>query len=317
MAAFSFLGALCNCGWPEYIPALLGFLTLFLMWLLFAVQFPISILCGDFCYAINIYIDDRKACETMNDERLLQNLPEVDCSDEQYTPNGKVFNDIVKCSGKDSREEIMTAIWGAMSVLLFGRLPGTDWYKPNAEPATPEVATLRYYLEHCGYSTDFELYGKYRPSVGWTNVASTVYGDGNRTSYIDLSKATAVKTAVSAKLTAGTCTGTLAGVTTQATQWEKYFDNYAEYVELDIEMMRLTSCTYVLIALENVQEKFCFDALLSLDLIVGAFGATALLFFFGVFFSILGIKRFKKKNKRVKEEYDGGNSRQQVEMHTY
>eukprot|EP01028_Stygiella_incarcerata_P009561 TRINITY_DN457_c0_g1_i7.p1 TRINITY_DN457_c0_g1~~TRINITY_DN457_c0_g1_i7.p1 ORF type:complete len:625 (-),score=132.66 TRINITY_DN457_c0_g1_i7:702-2576(-) len=324
MAAFSFLGALCNCGWPEYIPALLGFFTLFLMWLLFGIQFPVSILCGDFCYAINIYIDDRKACETLNDQRNEQNLPEVDCSDKQYTPNGEVFNDVVKCTGKDSREDIMNAIWGAMSILLYGRLSTTSWYDPTASPTNPKAATLRYYLRYCGYSTDFELYGKYRPAtctgdscVGWTNISSTVYGNGNKTSYIDLSKATTVKTAVSSKLTAGTCTGPLADDTTQAATWEKYFDNYAEYVALDTEMMRLTSCTYVLAALEKIQDKFCFDALLSLDLIVGAFGATALLFFFGVFFSILGIKRFKKKNKRVKEEPENGTSRQQVEMHTY
>jgi len=296
MAVLTFFGGLFR--WKGFLNVFiaLGYLALLLVWLMFAVHFPVSIVVGDLCRAVVSYINDRQACETRNSARISKDENELeDCSSSAVTPLAKSINEVVPCSATSQSNDLEEAMWKTGSKALYMlTISGTN----NGEPDHPGDLSIRGILEECDYLNWVDV-GKYRPAGSYTIRNSTVYGTTHyppRAPYQNLSDPEVVEHLIEfiqgcADIPLLNFTNQLRGFSLLWTAAQQVFD--------------LTSCQYVFTSAKKIQDRVCIESLQGLDLIVGAFAALGFLFWFAEIYAVLGQKRFHKFPKQVSQVVGG------------
>jgi hypothetical protein len=296
---FGALGAVFGCGWPACIMSVFGFFVLFLVWILFAVHFPISVILSDACISVDKYIADREKCENMNTNLQANGQPTVDCTLSQYTPNGRYLNSIVQCVGNDQATSLYEFQWKTIEIALYSGGNKTAFTATNPAPAT-----VRWFYKNCAAlppgtascnSTSFNAIGAYRSA--YTNSSSLIKGDGNG-NYVSLFDS-------SSKSTVDSCVSTSTrGIildqayncnsTTISSRFTSMTSSILQLNNLAIKIADLTSCNYVLKIFRQLYTQVCVDMGQAFDLCTAAFGAIGIIYMFGIFFALLGIKRFPK-----------------------
>lgn len=113
-----------------------------LFWIIFAVQFTVSVAVNDFCFSANQYLADRRSCEQQNDWLLTLDETPLNCSSSFYTPSGRFLNGMVQCAPIATRRTIIIQQFQNMAILLFQRNVSSSGWNPAA-PISGAEGTIR------------------------------------------------------------------------------------------------------------------------------------------------------------------------------
>eukprot|EP00762_Andalucia_godoyi_P001269 ANDGO_04915.mRNA.1 Transmembrane protein DDB_G0292058 len=311
---FGFLGAVFCCGWPACIMSVFGFLVLFVVWILFGIHFPLSVLLADFCTSVNTYIKDRRSCEALSQSLQDQNQPALDCTLPKYTPTGEYLNPVLQCAGQDSRSGLVNFQWNLLNIITYScsqssysvtspcPLSIRGLYQlcaPGAAPGLPNCTAPQY-----------TWVGAYRTTT--TNASTEVLGTGISGQYLNLNSATTrgqlnwcVNTSTS--LVPFNSSSFLNCNTQEVSNYfATLLTSAAGISDLTADVMALTACSYVVDVFDRVSSKLCINGIASFSLITTPFGVIGAMYVFGVFFAILGMKRNIKQDQDADDVTKGG-----------